>query len=332
MTILVTGANGFLGSAVTRALLEAGETVRVLVRPGSDQTNLSAQDVDIHIGDLREPSSLAPACRGCSGLYHVAADYRLWVKNPQTLYDSNVEGTRNIMRAALDAGIPRVVYTSSVATLGLRSDGQAANEDTPVALENMIGHYKRSKFLAERVVDDMVLGNALPAIIVNPSTPIGPRDIKPTPTGRIVRDAALGRIPAYVDTGLNVAHVDDVAQGHLAAFSRGQIGRRYILGGDNLSLQEILGIVAAWCGRRPPGVQLSRWMVYPVAWVSETWAALTDGPEPQATVDGLRMAAKKMFFDCSRARTELGYASRPAADAITDALAWFKAQGRLDPA
>ncbi len=178
----------------------------------------------------------------------------------------------------------------------------------------------------------MVLGNALPAIIVNPSTPIGPRDIKPTPTGRIVRDAALGRIPAYVDTGLNVAHVDDVAQGHLAAFSRGQIGRRYILGGDNLSLQEILGIVATWCGRRPPGVQLSRWMVYPVAWVSEAWAALTDGPEPQATVDGLRMAAKKMFFDCSRARAELGYASRPAADAITDALAWFKAQGRLDPA
>ncbi len=332
MTILVTGANGFLGSAVTRALLEAGETVRVLVRPGSDQTNLSAQDVDVQIGDLREPSSLAPACHGCSGLYHVAADYRLWVKNPQTLYDSNVEGTRNIMRAALDAGIPRVVYTSSVATLGLRSDGKAANEDTPVALENMIGHYKRSKFLAERVVDDMVLGDALPAIIVNPSTPIGPRDIKPTPTGRIVRDAALGRIPAYVDTGLNVAHVDDVAQGHLAAFSRGQIGRRYILGGENLSLQEILGIVAAWCGRRPPGVQLSRWMVYPVAWVSEAWAALTDGPEPQATVDGLRMAAKKMFFDCSRARTELGYASRPAADAITDALAWFKAQGRLDPA
>ncbi len=332
MTVLVTGATGFLGSAVVLALLDDGQAVRVLTRADSDHGNVEGLDVEICHGDLRDPDSLAQAVRGCRGLYHVAADYRLWVRDPKELYASNVDGTRNIMHAALEAGIERVVYTSSVATLGLHRDGTPANEDTPVTLAAMIGHYKRSKFLAERVVDELISTRGLPAVIVNPSTPIGPRDIKPTPTGRIVRDAALGRIPAYVDTGLNIAHVDDVAAGHLLAFTRGEIGRRYILGGENLSLRDILTTVADWCGRRPPRVRLPRRVVYPVAWVSQAWAWLSHGPEPQATVDGLRMAAKKMFFECSRAEAELGYRWRPAEAAINDALAWFRSTGVLPPA
>jgi dihydroflavonol-4-reductase len=331
MTVLVTGATGFLGSAVARALLDAGEQVRVLTRADSNHRNVEDLEVEIIHGDLRDPDSLTHACAGCHGLYHVAADYRLWVRNPDDLYQSNVEGTRGIMQAALAAGIERVIYTSSVATLGLNADGRPANEDTPVALGNMIGHYKRSKYLAERVVDDLVRDAGLPAVIVNPSTPIGPRDIRPTPTGRIVRDAALGRIPAYVDTGLNVAHVDDVARGHLLAWAAGEIGRRYILGGENLSLRDILYLVARSCGRRPPRLRLPRRAIYPVAWASQWWARATNGPEPQATVDGLRMAAKKMFFESTRAETELGYHSRPAAEAIDDALAWLRAAGVIAP-
>lgn len=331
MTVLVTGATGFLGSAVARALLDAGEQVRVLTRAHSNHRNVEDLAVQIFHGDLRDPDSLARACAGCHGLYHVAADYRLWARNPDDLYQSNVQGTRSIMQAALAAGIERVIYTSSVATLGLNADGRPANEDTPVAFGNMIGHYKRSKYLAERVVDDLVRDAGLPAVIVNPSTPIGPRDIKPTPTGRIVRDAALGRIPAYVDTGLNVAHVDDVARGHLLAWAAGRIGRRYILGGENLSLRDILALVARSCGRQPPRLRLPRRAIYPVAWASQWWARVTNGPEPQATVDGLRMAANKMFFESTRAETELGYHSRPAADAIDDALAWFRAAGIIAP-
>ena len=329
MKTLVTGASGFLGSAVARQLLERGDTLRVLTRPTSDPHNLKSLDVEIVHGDLRDRESLRNACKGIDALFHVAADYRLWVRDPATLYDSNVDGTRNLMEAAQAENCQRIVYTSSVATLGVYADGRVANEDTPVALENMIGHYKRSKFMAERVVDEMVQKHDLPAIIVNPSTPIGPRDVKPTPTGRIVRDAALGRIPAYVDTGLNVAHVDDVANGHLLAFDRGQVGRRYILGGENLTLRQILEIVAHWCNRPPPRIRLPRRAVYPVAWISELWATLTDGDEPQATVDGLRMAAKKMFFDSSRAQSELGYQSRPAEAAITDALEWFEQMGTI---
>lgn len=323
MTILVTGATGFVGSAVVRQLLAANEAVRVLARPRSNRSNLTDLPLEIAAGDLRDQSSLERACEGCDGLYHVAADYRLWTRNPQELYGSNVEGTRNLMTAALRTGIKRIVYTSSVATLGLHADGQAADEDTPVTLENMIGHYKRSKFLAERVVDELVRDAGLPAVIVNPSTPVGPRDVKPTPTGRMVRDAARGRIPAYVDTGLNIAHVDDVATGHLLAYARGVVGRRYILGGENLSLQEILTTIADICGRSPPRIKLPRLLVMPVAYISEWWAGLTDGPEPQATVDGLRMSRKKMFFTSNRARQELAYANRPAREALADAIAWF---------
>ena len=329
MTTLVTGATGFLGSAVTRALLGRGEVVRVLTRTTSDRTNLDGLNVEISEGDLRDPGSLGLACEGCDTLYHVAADYRLWTPNPEELYESNVEGTRMLMRAAIESGIARIVYTSSVATLGNHGDGTPANEETPVVLDDMIGAYKRSKFLAERAVDEMISEQGLPAVIVNPSTPIGPRDIKPTPTGRIVRDAALGRIPAYVDTGLNVAHVDDVANGHLLACDKGEVGRRYVLGGEDLLLREILTIVAEWCGRPPPRIRLPRHLIYPVAWCSQLWAQLTDGPEPQATVDGLRMAAKKMFFSSARAVAELGYHSRPANAAILDALQWFRERGMI---
>ncbi len=327
MTLLVTGATGFLGSAVARLLLAQGQQVRLLVRPSSAGANIAGLAVEIAYGDLRDAASLAMACRGCSGLYHVAADYRLWVRDTRELYQSNVEGTRALMLAALEAGVKRVVYTSSVATLGYHRDGTPADEDTPVTIDDMIGHYKRSKYLAERVVDDLIASHGLPAVIVNPSTPIGPRDIKPTPTGRVVRDAALGRIPAFVDTGLNVAHVDDVAHGHLLAFERGVIGRRYILGGEDLSLRAILTLVARLCGRKPPTLELPRRAVYPVAWVSEWIARLSHGPEPQVTIDGLKMAAKKMYFDSSRARRELRYQSRPAGEAIADAVAWFRAQG-----
>ena len=324
MKVLVTGATGFVGSVVARQLLARGDAVSVLARPGSDRRNLQGLAVTVREGDLRDPASLARACEGMEGLFHVAADYRLWARDSRELYASNVDGTRALMRAAQDAGVPRIVYTSSVATLGLHADGKPADEETPSTLADMIGHYKRSKYLAEEVVRDMVRIDQLPAVIVNPSTPIGPWDIKPTPTGRMVRDAVAGRIPAYVDTGLNLAHVDDVAAGHLLAFARGKVGRRYILGGEDMSLREILAIIAELCGRAPPRIRLPRGLIYPVAFVSEAWAWLTHGAEPQVTVDGLRMSRKRMFFSSARARSELGYHDRPAREAIAAAVAWFQ--------
>lgn len=326
MTVLVTGATGFVGSVVARQLLARGENVRVLARPGSDRRNLLGLDLDVAEGDLRDADSLQRACRGCAGLFHVAADYRLWTPRPQDLYDSNVEGTRRLMQAALDAGISRVVYTSSVATLGLDKSGRPANEDTPVSEVDMIGHYKRSKFLAERVVDDLIARQSLPAVIVNPSTPIGPLDVKPTPTGRVIRDAYFGRIPAFVDTGLNLVHVEDVARGHLLAFDKGQVGRRYILGGEDMSLRDILAAIARLAGRKPPTVELPRLGLMPLAFLAETWARLTGGAEPQLTLDGLRMSRKKMFFDSGRAVRELGYGFRPAQQAIEAAVEWFRQQ------
>ncbi len=323
MTILVTGASGFVGSAVVRALLARGSQVRVLVRPQSDLSNVRDLAVEIVEGDLRDPASLRRACEGCSGLYHLAADYRLWTRTPSDLYASNVEGTGHLMEAALAAKIPRIVYTSSVATLGLHQDGRPADEDTPVSLSDMIGHYKRSKFLAEQLIDKLVVERGLPVVIVNPSTPIGPHDIKPTPTGRMVRDAYFGRIPAFVDTGLNLVHVEDVAHGHLLAFDAGTVGRRYILGGEDLSLRQILTTIAKLAKRAPPMMEIPRAAILPIAIVGEAWAWLTNGSEPQITVDGLRMSLKKMYFDSSRARRELGYVSRPAEAAIAAAVEWF---------
>ena len=252
---LVTGATGFVGSAVARVLLKAGHPVRVLARPRSDRRNLKGLSVEIVQGSLEDAASLAAAVAGCRYLFHVAADYRLWVPDPGAMFRANVEGTRELMLAALAAGVERIVYTSSVATLGIVSDG-VADEETPSRAEDMIGPYKRSKFQAEAVVRDLVAERSLPAVIVNPSTPIGPGDIKPTPTGRLIVEAAQGRVPGFVDTGLNVVHVEDVALGHLLAADAGEIGRRYILGGENMSLAEILAEVARQTGRRPPSTCL----------------------------------------------------------------------------
>lgn len=322
--ILVTGATGFVGSRVVRQLLERGESVRVLARPGSPRSNLQGLDVDYVDGDLTRPDSLAPACRGCGGLFHVAADYRLWVADPQALDRTNVEGTRSLLLAAKDAGIGRIVYTSSVAVLGTRSDGTVTDETTPVTEADMVGLYKRSKFRAEEMVKTLVRDHDLPIVIVNPSTPVGPGDIKPTPTGRVILDAANGRIPAFVDTGLNIVHVDDVAHGHLLAFDRGAIGERYVLGGDDLPLRDMLRIIAEHVGRAPPTISLPRRALFPMAYLVEAWARSTGGKEPLLTVDGLKMAAKKMYFSSRKAETELGYSHRPAQEAIRDAVDWFR--------
>jgi dihydroflavonol-4-reductase len=324
---LVTGATGFVGSAVARVLLKAGHPVRVLARPHSNRGNLKGLSVEIVQGSLEDPASLAAAVAGCRYLFHVAADYRLWVPNPAAMFRANVGGTRELMLAALAAGVERIVYTSSVATLGIVPRG-VADEETPSRAEDMIGPYKRSKFDAEAVVRDLVAKQSLPAVIVNPSTPIGPGDIKPTPTGRLIVEAARGRVPGFVDTGLNVVHVEDVAVGHLLAAEAGEVGRRYILGGENLSLAEILAEVARLTGRRPPSFKIPYAAILPVAAGAEAWARLT-GREPFVTLDGARMSKKKMFFSSARAVRELGYAPRLARPAIADAIAWFKANGYL---
>ncbi len=329
MTTLITGASGFVGAAVARRLLAAGHELRALARPTSDRRNLDGLAVEIVEGDLRDAASLARAVAGCEALFHVAADYRLWARRPAELYESNVEGTRKLMRAAAEAGVRRIVYTSSVATLGLRPDGAPADEDTPATLDDMIGDYKRSKYLAEEAVRRMVAEDGLPCVIVNPSTPVGPRDVKPTPTGRMIVEAAAGRMPAFVDTGLNIVHVDDVAEGHLLAFEKGEIGARYILGGENLSLREILARIAAITGRRAPRIRLPHGLILPFAHLAEGWARLAGG-EPFATVDGIRMARKRMFFSSARAARVLGYAPRPADAALADAVAWFRANGYLE--
>lgn len=323
---LVTGASGFIGSAVVRALLARGWPVRALVRPTASRRNLDGLALDIRTGSLEDVESLVSALAGCELLFHVAADYRLWVPDPEAMYAANVLGTRRLMEAALAAGVRRIVHTSSVATLGHAADGSPADEDTPAHLEDMIGPYKRSKFLAEALVRRLVAEAGLPAVIVNPSAPIGPRDIKPTPTGRIVVDAASGRMPAYVDTGLNIVHVDDVAEGHMLALERGRIGERYVLGGENMTLAEILRIIAELAGRRPPRLRLPCGAVMPVALGAELISRLT-GREPIVTRDSLRMARKTMFYSSARAERELGYRARPAREALADALAWFRQEG-----
>ena len=330
MKILITGASGFVGSGVLRKLLGEGHHVRALVRPSSDRSNLEGTGAEVVTGDLNDRSSLDPAVDGCEALFHVAADYRLWVPRPEAIYSANVEGTRNIMLAAAEKGVKRIVYTSSVATLGLTKDGSPADETTPAIIDDMIGHYKRSKFLAEAEVLRMVEQEGLPAVIVNPSTPIGARDIKPTPTGRMILEAAAGNMPAYVDTGLNVVHVDDVAMGHLLAFERGRIGERYILGARNMTLKKILTQLASITGRPRPRVRLPHNMVLPMAYVAEAWGRLTRRSELFLTVDGIRMAKKRMFFSSEKARRDLGFVTRPVKEALQDAVKWFKENGYLD--
>ena len=328
-TTLVTGGTGFVGAAVVRRLLAAGHRLRALVRKGSDRRNLEGLPVELHEGDLCDPRSLATAVHGCRFLFHVAADYRLWCPRPRDLYAANVDGTRALLLAAAAAGVERVVYTSSVATLGLNADRTPADEQTPTSLPQMIGHYKRSKYLAEEAVREVAHERSLPVVIVNPTAPIGPRDRKPTPTGRMVLDAAAGRMPAYVDTGLNVVHVDDVAEGHWLAFTRGRAGERYVLGGEDLTLRQILHEIAALTGRRAPRVRLRPGLLMPLAHVAQAWARLTGGREPRLCVDGLRLARKHMCFSSRKAQEELGYHARPAVDALADAIAWFRDAGYL---
>jgi dihydroflavonol-4-reductase len=324
---LVTGATGFVGAAVARALLAQGLPVRVLARPRSDRRNLAGLDVEMAEGSLEDTLSLTRAVAGCRHLFHVAADYRLWVPDPAGMFRANVDGTRELMLAALAAGVHRIVYTSSVATLGLVAGG-VADEATPSGIGDMIGPYKQSKFAAEAAVQTLIAERGLPAVIVNPSTPVGPGDVKPTPTGRIIVEAAKGKMPGYVDTGLNLVHVDDVAAGELLAAEYGAVGERYILGGENLTLAEILSAVSRAVGRRPPSLKIPYAMVLPIAAGAEMMARLT-GREPFTTLDGVRMSRKKMYFSSAKAMREIGYAPRPAHDAIVDAVAWFEANGYL---
>jgi dihydroflavonol-4-reductase len=326
--VLVTGASGFVGSAVARMALERGFAVRVLVRATSTRKNVESLDAQVVVGDMRDEASMREALRGVRYLFHVAADYRLWAPDPQEIERANLQGAEATMRAALAEGVERIVYTSSVATLKVTSEGRIADETMPLAPEQAIGVYKRSKVLAERAVERMIAEDRLPAVIVNPSTPIGPRDVRPTPTGRIIVEAALGKIPAFVDTGLNLVHVDDVASGHLLALERGRIGERYILGGENLPLQQMLADIAARTGRKAPTISLPRWPLYPIAFGAECVAKVTKR-EPFVTIDGLKMAKNKMYFSSAKAERELGYHARPYREGLHDALDWFRDAGYL---
>lgn len=326
-TVLLTGASGFVGSAVARRLREAGFPVRALVRATSPVAHLADLGLEFVTGDLRQPESVRRAMSGVRHLFHVAADYRLWARDPDELTQTNVAGTRLLMQEAIREGVERVVYTSSVATLAARTDGVSADETMPLTEEKAIGVYKRSKVAAERAVEALI-AEGLPAVIVNPSTPIGPRDVKPTPTGRIIVEAASGRMPAFVDTGLNMVHVDDVAEGHVLAFQRGRIGERYVLGGQNATLAEILATVAGAVGRRPPRIRIPRQALMPFAHMTEAVARVT-GREPMLTRDGLRMSKNKMFFSSAKAEAELGYRARPYREGIIDAIEWFRRAGYL---
>jgi dihydroflavonol-4-reductase len=322
---LITGGTGFIGANVARELVGAGGTVRVLARPGGDRRALEGVRVEFAEGDLLDAASVRRAVRGVQAVFHVAADYRLWTPDPAALYRTNVEGTRTVLEAAGEAGVARIVYTSSVGALGIPKDGSPGTENTPVALTDMVGHYKRSKFLAEQVALDFAR-RGLPVVIVNPSAPIGPWDVKPTPTGQMVVDFMRGRMIATVDTGLNVVHVRDVARGHLLAAERGKPGERYILGHHDLPLAEIFRMLADITGRRPPRFRVP----YALAWLGaagfEGVARLTGRP-PAVPLTAVRMARKRMYFSPARAVRELGLPQTDVRVALADAVAWFEARG-----
>ncbi|MBV9991660.1 MAG: NAD-dependent epimerase/dehydratase family protein [Alphaproteobacteria bacterium] len=326
-TVLVTGASGFVGSAVARKLSRRGHQVRVLMRSSSPRTNLEGLEAEPVEGDMLDGKSVRRALKDARYLFHVAADYRLWARDREEIVRNNRDGTRTVMEAALAEGVEKVVYTSSVATLKPIA-GQSVDETSRHDEQSAIGAYKRSKVVAERVVEHLIATQNLPATIVSPSTPIGPRDVKPTPTGRILVEAATGRMPAYVDTGLNLVHVDDVAEGHLLALDKGAIGERYILGGQDATLAEMLAHIARLSNRKPPRVNLPRKPIYALAYVAEGIAALT-GKEPFVTVDALKMSEHHMFFSSAKAERELGYRARPYQEALADALAWFREAGYL---
>ena len=323
MKTLITGATGFVGAAVLRELLKKGHRVKALVRKSSVLDNLKNLNVETVEGDLKDRDSLKSCLKDCKYLFHVAADYRLWVPKPDEIYQNNVKGTENLMEEAVNSEIEKVVYTSSVAVLGKPINGDIANEKTPVNEDQMIGHYKKSKFLAEEKVKKLYKTRRLPVVIVNPAAPVGPRDIKPTPTGKMVLDAAMKKIPAYLDTGLNIVHVNDVAKGHMQAFHKGKLGERYILGGENLTLKEMLEIISTLCGNTPPKIKLPRKPLYPIGYIFEVFARLFNIKYPILTVDMIRMAEKKMFYSSEKAKKELDYKHKSAKSALRDAIKWF---------
>jgi dihydroflavonol-4-reductase len=325
--VLVTGASGFLGSAVLRKVIERGFEARALVRPNSPRANLSGLPCEIAVGDVRDRPAMSAALRDVRYLFHVAADYRLWARDPDEIIRNNRDGTRLVMEAAHGAGVERIVYTSSVAALKPRADGSDADERDRADMQSAIGAYKKSKVAAERVVEELI-AQGLPAVIVSPSTPIGQRDIRPTPTGRIIVEAARGHMPAYVETGLNLVHVDDVAEAHVLALTKGCIGENYILGGHNVMLKDMLTEIARLVGRKPPRWSLPRVPLYPPAYIAEMLARLTR-KEPMLTVDALKMAQHKMFFSSAKAKQELGHSTRPWRLALADAVNWFKVSGYL---
>lgn len=325
MKTFVTGATGFIGASIVRELLRDGRAVRVLVRQGADTTNLAGLDIELWQGDLRDGESLKKGLQGCDVLYHAAADYRLWTRNPDEMYRINVDGTRSILEAALENGLSRVVYTSSVGTLGNPGDGTPGSEDTPVTLDDMVGHYKKSKFLAEREAEGFIR-RGLPLTIVNPSTPVGPMDVKPTPTGRIIVDFLNRKMPAYLDTGLNIIAVEDCARGHILAEQKGAVGGKYILGNTNLTLREIFAMLADLTGLAAPKVRLPYTPILMAAYVNEGISRLT-GREPLIPLAGVQMAAKFMYFDSTRAVRELGLPQTPVRDALQRAVEWFRQNG-----
>jgi len=322
---LVTGASGFVGSHVVRRLVQRGEQVRVLVRRSSPLTALEGLPVETAYGDVRDAASVTAAAQGCRWVYHVAADYRLWARRPRELYKTNVTGTVTVLTAAQRAGVERIVYTSTVGALGYPADGRPATEETPVTLAMMIGHYKRSKFLAEQEARCLA-AEGCPVVIVNPSTPVGAWDLKPTPTGRMIVDFLNGRMPGYVETGLNVVDVEDVAEGHWLAMQRGRVGERYILGGRNLTLAEILAILARASGRPIPRVKVPWVVAYAAAWGSTALAWVT-GRSPTIPLEGVRMARHRMFFDAGKAVRELGLPQHPVEEALATAVRWFRDHG-----
>ena len=327
MLAFVTGATGFLGSHVARVLADNGADMRLLVRSSSNPRNIEGLSADRALGDLRDPASLEKAMAGCDVVFHVAADYRLWVRDPNEMYRSNVEGTRAILEAARKNGVRRVVYTSSVATIGFTRNGYPANEDSPVSLADMIGHYKRSKFMAEQFALEAGRSGLLQVVVVNPTTPVGDQDVKPTPTGRIVVDFLKRKFPAYVETGLNLVDVRECARGHVTALEKGMSGERYILGGENLTLKQILDMLAKITGLPSPRLKLPYIFAYAAGLTDEIVTGRLRGREPRATIDTVRMGAKKMFASSDKAERDLGWKIVPVESALRRAAEWFRVNG-----
>lgn len=325
MKVLVTGASGFIGGAVVRALAAADVAVRITARPGNDLRHLTGLSIERVEADLRDKKSLVLALQGCRHLYHVAAHYALWAKDPSIFYDVNVVGTRTLLEAAREAGIERTVYCSTIGAVGLPPGGGLGTETTPVSLDQMAGHYKRSKYLAEQEVLKLAR-EGLPVVIVNPSAPVGAGDVKPTPTGQVIVDFMKGRMPAYIETGMNLIDVDDVAAGHLLAMEKGRVGERYILGNQNLLLREVFAILSRLTGVRAPRIKLPRLAILPLAYMNDWIASLTNNP-PRIPLEGVRMAKYKMHYDCGKAIKELGLPQTPVETALEKAVRWFRDHG-----